>query len=165
MANDDWMVDVACGTHNHAPAKYFEGHSFTGRLSKEEISLLVDMSKSIVRHGFVIVIKTSDYGGGHRTSRIFLAYLLRSLPKVLIMDCPYKTNRYRLPLLEIVGVTSTDMSFSVAFAYLQFERIDNYVWVLTTLRSPFDDIVIPEVIVTDRKLALMNAIDSAFSTS
>ncbi|XP_028106138.1 uncharacterized protein LOC114305252 [Camellia sinensis] len=47
--------------------------------------------------------------------------LLRSFPKVLIMDCTYKTNRYRLPLLEIVGVTSTDMSFSVAFAYLQFE--------------------------------------------
>ncbi|XP_028071173.1 uncharacterized protein LOC114273561 [Camellia sinensis] len=91
--------------------------------------------------------------------------LLRSFPKVLIMDCTYKTNRYRLPLLEIVRVTSTDMSFSVAFAYLQFERIDNYVWVLTTLRSLLDDIVIPEVIVTDRELVLMNAIDRVFSTS
>ncbi|XP_028053414.1 uncharacterized protein LOC114257809 [Camellia sinensis] len=91
--------------------------------------------------------------------------LLRSFSKVLIMDCTYKTNRYRLPLLEIVGVTSTDMSFSVAFAYLQFERIDNYVWVLTTLRSLFDDIVIPKVIVMDRELALMNAINSVFSTS
>ncbi|GMQ06701.1 hypothetical protein CsSME_00051178 [Camellia sinensis var. sinensis] len=36
------------------------------------------------------------------------------------------------------------MSFSVAFAYLQFERIDNYVWVLTTLRSLLDEIAIPE---------------------
>ncbi|XP_028061474.1 PKS-NRPS hybrid synthetase CHGG_01239-like [Camellia sinensis] len=91
--------------------------------------------------------------------------LLRSFPKVLIIDCTYKTNRYRLPLLEIVGVTSTDMSFFVAFAYLQFERIDNYVWVLTTLRSLLDGISIPEVIVTDRELALMNAIDRVFSTS
>ncbi|XP_028106022.1 uncharacterized protein LOC114305104 [Camellia sinensis] len=43
--------------------------------------------------------------------------------------------------------------------------IDNYVWVLTTLRSLLDDIAIPEVIITDRKLALMNAIDKVFSTS
>ncbi|XXG82502.1 hypothetical protein AAC387_Pa10g0434 [Persea americana] len=33
--------------------------------------------------------------------------LLRAFPEVLIMDSTYKTNRYRLPLLEIVGVTST----------------------------------------------------------
>ena len=39
--------------------------------------------------------------------------LLRAFPHVLIMDCTYKTNRYRMPLLEIVGVTSTDMTFSV----------------------------------------------------
>ena len=36
---------------------------------------------------------------------------------------------------------------------------------LTTLRSLLDDIAILEVIGTDRELALMNAIDSVFSTS
>ncbi|CAL5350393.1 unnamed protein product [Camellia sinensis] len=212
MANDDWMVDVACGMHNHAPAKHFEGHSFVGRLSEDEISLLVDMSKSMVRPKEILVtLKRKDalnvttmktiYNVRHRNNVIekagrsqmqqlfgelqkhnyierhrcdnnmmtvtdlFWAHpvsldLLYSFPKVLTIDCTYKTNRYRLPLLEIVGVTSTDMSFFVAFAYLQFERIDNYVWVLTTLRSLFDDIAIPEVIVTDRKLALMNVIDN-----
>ncbi|XP_028064968.1 uncharacterized protein LOC114268068 [Camellia sinensis] len=49
MADDDWMLDVACGMHNHAPAKHFEGHSFAERLFEEEISLLVDMSKSMIR--------------------------------------------------------------------------------------------------------------------
>ncbi|XP_028070434.1 uncharacterized protein LOC114272918 [Camellia sinensis] len=217
MADDDWMVDVACGMHNHAPAKHFEGHSFAGRLSEEEKSLLVDMSKSMVRPKKILVtLKQKDalnvttmktiYNVRHRNNVIekagrsqmqhllgelekhnyierhrcdnntmtvidlFWAHpvsldLLRSFPKVLIMDCTYKTNRYHLPLLEIVEVTSTDMSFSVAFAYLQFERIDNYVWVLTTLRSLLDDTTIPEVIVTDRELALMNAIDRVFSTS
>ena len=38
IADDDWIVDVACGMHNHAPAKHFEGHSFVGRLSEEETS-------------------------------------------------------------------------------------------------------------------------------
>ena len=44
--------------------------------------------------------------------------LLNSFPTVLICDTIYKTNKYRLPLLEIVGVTSTEMNFSVAFVYL-----------------------------------------------
>ncbi|XP_028057844.1 PKS-NRPS hybrid synthetase CHGG_01239-like [Camellia sinensis] len=88
--------------------------------------------------------------------------LLRTFPRVLIMDCTYKTNRYRLPLLEIVGVTSTHMTFSVTIAYLQTERVDNYAWALQTLRDLMDDSVLPEVIVTDRELALMNAIDNTF---
>ncbi|CAL5340557.1 unnamed protein product [Camellia sinensis] len=61
MADDDWMVDVACGMHNHAPAKHFEEHSFAGRLSEEETSLLVDMSKSMVRPKEILVtLKQKD---------------------------------------------------------------------------------------------------------
>ncbi|KAL7233195.1 hypothetical protein ACSBR1_016929 [Camellia fascicularis] len=88
--------------------------------------------------------------------------LLRAFPKVLLMDCTYKTNRYRLPLLEIVGVTSTDMTFSVAFAYLQYEKEDNYTWALGLLRSVMDENTLPSVIVTDKELALMNAICTVF---
>jgi len=40
--------------------------------------------------------------------------LLHVFPRVLIMDCTYKTNRYRLPLMEIVGVASTEMTFFIA---------------------------------------------------
>ncbi|XP_028082704.1 uncharacterized protein LOC114284030 [Camellia sinensis] len=43
--------------------------------------------------------------------------------------------------------------------YLQFERTDNYVWALNILRGLMDENIFPEVIVTDRELALMNAID------
>ncbi|XP_028099052.1 protein FAR1-RELATED SEQUENCE 5-like [Camellia sinensis] len=91
--------------------------------------------------------------------------LLRTFPRVLIMDCTYKTNRYRLPLLEIVGVTSTHMTFSVAIAYLQTKRVDNYAWALQTLHDLMDDSVLPKVIVIDRELALMNAIDNTFSNA
>ena len=48
--------------------------------------------------------------------------LLHAFLRVLIMDCTYKTNKYRLPLMEIIGVTSTDMTFSVAFVYLKVEQ-------------------------------------------
>ena len=56
--------------------------------------------------------------------------LLHAFSCVLIMDCMYKMNRYRLPLLEIVEVTSTDLTFSIAFAYIDSERKDNYTWSL-----------------------------------
>jgi len=42
------------------------------------------------------------------------------------MDSTYKTNMYRLPLMEIVEVTNTDMTFAVPFAYLEAERKDNF---------------------------------------
>ncbi|RXY49765.1 hypothetical protein DD573_29855, partial [Klebsiella pneumoniae] len=34
------------------------------------------------------------------------------------IDSTYKINRYRLPLLDFVGVTPTMMTFSAGFAYL-----------------------------------------------
>ncbi|XP_028083552.1 uncharacterized protein LOC114284804 [Camellia sinensis] len=81
--------------------------------------------------------------------------VLRAFSHVLIMDCTYKTNRYPLPLLEIVGVTSTNLTFSVTFAYLSHEREDNYTWALGVLRTVMDNTAFPKVIITDRELALM----------
>ncbi|XP_058741131.1 protein FAR1-RELATED SEQUENCE 5-like [Vicia villosa] len=89
--------------------------------------------------------------------------LLNMFPLVLIFDCTYKTNRYRLPLLEIVGVTSAKLTFSVAFAYLEYEREENLTWALDKLNELFYyEKLLPDVMVTDRELALMNAIDSVY---
>ncbi|XP_028078799.1 uncharacterized protein LOC114280614 [Camellia sinensis] len=171
-----------CGLHNHPAAEHLQRHSYAGRLSANEKSLLVDMSKSLVKlKEILITLKQRDalnmstmktvYNVRHRcrvlqkagrsqmqqllgklakhkyierhrceegsmpVTDLFWAHpvsldLLCTFPRVLIMDCTYKTNRYRLPLLEIVGVTSTHMTFSVAIAYLQTARVDNYAWAL-----------------------------------
>ena len=91
--------------------------------------------------------------------------ILRAFPRVLIMDCTYKTNRYRLPLLEIVGVTSTNLTFSVALAYLEGESEGNYTWALSRLKTILEDGWVPSIIVTDRELALMNVIERVFPTT
>ncbi|XP_058774378.1 uncharacterized protein LOC131648659 [Vicia villosa] len=52
--------------------------------------------------------------------------LLNMFHLVLIFDCTYKTNRYQISLLDIVGVTSTKLTFLVAFAYLEHEREKNF---------------------------------------
>lgn len=45
---------------------------------------------------------------------------------VLIFNCKYKTNKYRLPLLEIIGITLTKLTLFVGFAYLEHERQEKF---------------------------------------
>ena len=54
-SDDEWMLHIVCGVHNHPAADFLEGHSFAGRLTKEETSLLVDMSKNMVRPKDILV--------------------------------------------------------------------------------------------------------------
>lgn len=49
LANDDdWAMEVVCGVHNHSATEH-KGHSYAGRLSEEEASLLVELSKNSVK--------------------------------------------------------------------------------------------------------------------
>lgn len=68
-------------------------------------------------------------------------------------------------LLKIVGLTCTDLTSFVAFVYLQHERDDNFVWALDILYGVMDDSALPNVIVTNKKLALMNAMSMVFSNA
>lgn len=101
---------------------------------------------------------------------IFWAYpltfeLLKAFTNVLIMDCTYKVDKYKFPLLEIVSVTLTTMIFNVDFAYLESKQEDNYIWALKRLKIIMQDDMLPSVIVIKRELALMNAIERIFSNA
>ncbi|KAH1222324.1 hypothetical protein GmHk_12G035514 [Glycine max] len=75
----------------------------------------------------------------------------------------YKTNRYKLSLLDIVGVTPTRMTLSVGFAYLEGERLNNVVWALQRFRGLFIRVdAFLRVIVTDKDFSLMNAVKTVF---
>ncbi|KAH1248988.1 Protein FAR1-RELATED SEQUENCE 6 [Glycine max] len=89
--------------------------------------------------------------------------LVNACNLVFFIDSTYKTNRYKLPLLDFVGVTPTGMTFSAGFAYLEGERLNNVVWALKRFRGIFlRRDALPGVIVTDRNLALMNAVKTVF---
>ena len=89
--------------------------------------------------------------------------LVNTCNLVFLIDNTYKTNRYRLPLLDFVGVTPTWMTFSAGFAYLEGECLNNVVWALEWFRGIFlRRDVLPRVIVTDRDLTLMNAVKTVF---
>nr|GEY98878.1 hypothetical protein [Tanacetum cinerariifolium] len=53
-----------------------------------------------------------------------------AFPHVLMIDATYKTNKYNMPFVEIVGVTSTGKTFCIAFVFISEEKMDNYKWVL-----------------------------------
>jgi len=89
--------------------------------------------------------------------------LVNACNLVFLIYNTYKTNRYRLPLLDFVGVTPIGMTFSVGFSYLEGERLNNVVWALEWFRGIFlRSDALPEVIVTDRDLTLMNAVKTVF---
>ena len=79
------------------------------------------------------------------------------------MDCTYEANRFRMPLLNVVGLTPFNTSFFACFAFLREEKEEDYDWALTRIAKIFENSRKPAVIVTDRELTLMRALDRTFS--
>ena len=89
------------------------------------------------------------------------ADLARRFNVVFVMDCTYKTNRFGMPLLNIVGITATNSTFNAGFAFICNEIEAMYVWALQS----FEFVTKPSIIVTDRELALMSAIAIVFPST
>ena len=106
--------------------------------------------------------------GGQVTAVLFacsdsLAYL-QAYPDILLLDCTYKTNKYDMPLLDIIGVDACQRSFCIAFAFLSGESEEDYLWALGQLKSHYEvsNTRLPSVVLTDRCLACMNAVALCF---
>jgi hypothetical protein len=52
--------------------------------------------------------------------------LIRRFGTVLTMDCTYKTNRFKMPLLHIVSFACTRATFTSAIGFLSAETIEDY---------------------------------------
>ncbi|KAK9151225.1 hypothetical protein Syun_009534 [Stephania yunnanensis] len=91
--------------------------------------------------------------------------LLRCFSLVILMDCTYKTNRYRMPLLEIVGITSTYLTFPVGSTFISSESHANYAWALENLTSILDGWPKLDVFVTYQDLGLISVIEEVFPSS
>jgi hypothetical protein len=92
---------------------------------------------------------------------------LQAYPELLILDCTYKTNKYGMPLLDMVGVDAAQRSFCIAFAFLSGEAEDDYIWALERLKSLYQqcNASLPSIILTDRCLAVINAATTIFPST
>ncbi|ODM20249.1 hypothetical protein SI65_03302 [Aspergillus cristatus] len=90
--------------------------------------------------------------------------LLQSNPYLLIMDCTYKTNKYRMPMLDINGVTATGSTFFAAVAFIHNEQQPSYDFALTSLCGVYEQLGLepPCTILTDKEKALINACKGVF---
>jgi hypothetical protein len=67
----------------------------------------------------------------NRLNALFFAHpesihYLQDHPDLLLVDCTYKTNRYGMPLLDMIGVDACNKSFCIAFAFLPGEQEEDY---------------------------------------
>ncbi|CAG8763073.1 33003_t:CDS:2, partial [Racocetra persica] len=85
--------------------------------------------------------------------------LTQAYPTVLLMDCTYKMNKFKMLLLNIVGVTSFNITFFSCFVFLKNENKEDYEWALIWVFCLFNRIDKPKVIITDCELALVNALE------
>ncbi|MBW0472865.1 hypothetical protein O181_012580 [Austropuccinia psidii MF-1] len=109
---------------------------------------------------------------GHITSLFFThplsIKLLHGFPHVILMDCTYKTNKYKLPLLYIVGFRSTNKTFSGAFCLMTNEKEPSYTWALNHYIEKVlnnTNLVPHPVIVIDRDLDSENSLKKLFPDS
>jgi len=122
--------------------------------------------KSLVDNGYVYHCK--KYHDSDDVSDVFWAHpnsikLFNTFSTVLVLDSTHKTNKYRLPLLEFVGNTSTMKTFSIAFAYMMSKRQDNVNWDLERCRELLHSKdLYPKVVVTNRDNALINVVEKGF---
>ena len=88
--------------------------------------------------------------------------LLQRYPEILLIDCTYKTNQFRLPLLDIIGSTGLNSSFYAAFVFLSSETEADYNWAIDQLKIMLEkyNIQEPSVIVTNKNQALLNVIQT-----
>ena len=70
-----------------------------------------------------------------------------------------------MPLLHVVGTSSTNMSFSACFCFMKGETVEDYTWALQQVKQCFSEGQLPWAIVTDRELALMTAIGYLFPSA
>ena len=83
---------------------------------------------------------------------------------VVFMDATYNTNKQGLALALISGISSEGKNVILAAAFLKNETIENYQWLLRTLRD-LNGGIEPKTIMTDFDSSMCGGIESTFKNT
>ncbi|XP_050876420.1 uncharacterized protein LOC127080131 [Lathyrus oleraceus] len=131
LANKNWRFNVICGLHNHDLCEKLADHPSVRWLIPEEKECVAHMTLNLVQpKNIIVTLKRKRpenisnikqvYNIRYRTCEngvivrdIFWTHpdsikLFNTFSTVLIFDSTYKTNKHKLRLLEMVGVTSIE---------------------------------------------------------
>ena len=121
--------------------------------------------KALHRQRWFVKIKLRKHT--YEVKRMFfvdkdVAKILSQNSEILILDCTYKTNRYKMPLMTIAGQTALGTTFLIGFAFLSGEKQSSFEWALEQIKSLYRSLGLEDakVIINDCDEALMNALDT-----
>ncbi len=91
--------------------------------------------------------------------------LLCEYYEVLVMNCTYKTNKYKMSLLIITGVTALNITFYVAFCFMKGENYGDYEWVMKALMRLYNylDLSYSTTMIFNGDKALSSALSHVFA--
>lgn len=163
--------------HNLNPGKYFtlrDLYNQRAQLRREKLARLTPVQRLLQE------LRTSDQwftthqlDGCEQLTHLFFAfkpslYLLEMYPDVLFIDCTYKINKYDIPLCIFSGVTGCNKSFYIGFAFLRYEDIESYHWVVSQVKELYSRVgqaAGPDVVLTDKEDALIAALQEVMPGS
>jgi MULE transposase domain len=87
--------------------------------------------------------ESEDVGG--RLSHLFLAYkpnaqFIAHNNEVVIVDATYKTNKFKMPLVNFVGVTPNNKNFLIGTAFLPAETVGDYKFAFGSLGALYESV-------------------------
>lgn len=85
-------------------------------------------------------------------------------PNILLLDYTYKTNKFDIPLINVLGVNNIEQLFLIAFTFLNSELKENYLKVVRKVNSLFKEGIFLLIISINYELALINAFNITFPT-
>ncbi len=93
--------------------------------------------------------------------------VLKTNYEVLVMNCIYKTNKYKMLLFIISDQIALHKNFYIVFCYLTKKKQKNYMWILQQLKELYAKLKISDstVLFIDKKKDLMNVCRLIFSVS
>ncbi|KAL4561205.1 hypothetical protein LXL04_033368 [Taraxacum kok-saghyz] len=141
-------------------------YNLKAKIQKENLnnrSTVSALFEEFEKKGFIYDILYDSVG---HITHLFVVHplsirLAKVFSNIFVMDCTYKTNKYKMPLLDIIGVSCFNTSFYSGFVFLKTEDEYSYVWALNVFKKTLENRE-PSVIMSDRELALMNAINVVF---
>ncbi|CAI0463636.1 unnamed protein product [Linum tenue] len=141
----------------------------TAKIRRERLGGLSPMRWTLIeadRLGYFIGV---DFDDDHCVTRLFLCHpesikMLSAWYFVILIDSTYKTNKYKQPLVQLIGVSPVKKNFNIGFALVSDETKETYAWVLSQLKNVLGGRR-PDAFVTDKEGGLGVSVREIFPSS
>jgi len=120
-----------------------------GKINEDAQNLVKLLQKdSAERNGFY---KTKVSAENKLTGMCYMSSRMKAMlqyfPDVIILDSSHKTNRFNMPLFDVVVVNNLGKTITGFFALLEKQNYENYLWTLEAMKNELRRT--PQVIFSD----------------